>query len=148
MQAQTPVGTRTLPWAVYGISGGECGGARFLYLFSEASGVEAPLFALDGVDHVEVMISSSMDMWPDDFIGTGPAEVTAHFDGQSASIAGEITILQYDSGSEDTLWCEPEATPVMPDAHISFTIALKADGWDIAGEVMADYCPALSKFCP
>ena len=89
-----------------------------------------------------------MDMWPDDFIGTGPAEVKAHFDGQSASIAGEITILQYDSGSEFTLGCDPEATPVMPDAHISFTIALKADGWDIAGEVVADYCPALSKICP
>lgn len=148
VQAQTPVGTRALPWAVYSISGGECGGARFLYLFSEASGVEAPLFGMDGVDHLEIVISGHMDMWPEDFIGTGPAMVNAHFGGQSASIAGEVTILEYDSGSEDTLWCEPETTPVVPDAHISFTIALKTDGWDIAGEVVADYCPALSKFCP
>lgn len=89
-----------------------------------------------------------MAMWPNGFIGTGPAEVTAHFDGQFASIAGEITILEYDSGSEATLWCDPESTPVMPDAHLSFTIAVKADGWDIAGEVVASYCPASSKFCP
>ena len=148
VQAQTPVGSRALPWAVYGISGGECGGTRFLYLYSEAAGVEAPLFDMDGVDHLEITLSSYMDMWPDDFIGTGPAEVKAHFDGQSASIAGEITILQYDSGSEGYLWCDPEGTPVTPDAHISFTIALKADGWDIAGEVVADYCPALDKICP
>lgn len=148
VQAQTPVGTRALPWAAYGISGGECGGARFLYLYSEASGVEAPSFELDGVDHLEIMINSYRGMWPNDFIGTGPAEVTARFDGQFASVTGELTVLEYDSGSEDTLGCTPEMTPVMPDAHISFTIALKADGWDIAGEVVAGYCPALSKFCP
>lgn len=148
VQAQTPVGTRALPWAAYSISGGECGGSRFLYLYSEASGVEAPLSEMEGVDHLEIRISSSMDMWPNDFLGTGPAQVTAHFDGQFASIAGEITILEYDSGSEDTLWCDPESTPVMPDGHLSFTIAVKADGWDIAGEVVASYCPALDKLCP
>jgi hypothetical protein len=148
VQAQTPVGTRALPWASYSISGGECGGTRYLYLYPEASGVEAPLFDMDGVDYLEITISAYMNMWPGDFIGTGPAEVRAHFDGQSADITGEITVLQYDSGSEDTLGCLPEETPVMPDAHISFTIALKTDGWDIAGEVVAGYCPALSKFCP
>lgn len=148
VQAQTPVGTRALPWAFYSISGGECGGMRYLYLYPEASGVEAPLFDMDDVDYLEISISAYMNMWPGDFIGTGPAEVRAHFDGQSANITGEITILQYDSGSEHTLGCLPEETPVMPDAHILFTIALKADGWDIVGEVVAGYCPALSKFCP
>ena len=148
VQAQTPVGTRALPWAAYGISGGECGGERLLYLYPEASGVEAPLFSMNGVDHLEITISTYMDMWPNDFLGTGPAEVKAHFDGQSAGVAGEITVLEYDSGSEGSQWCDPEATPVMPDAHVSFTIALKADGWDIAGEVVAAYCPSLDKLCP
>ncbi|MDC0721667.1 hypothetical protein [Nannocystis bainbridge] len=148
VQAQTPVGTRALPWAVYSISGGECGGQRFLYLYPEASGVEAPIFEIQGVDHLEIAVSNYMGMWPSDFLGTGPAEVWAHFGGQSANITGEITISEYDSGSEDTLWCDPEVTPIVPDAHVSFTIALKADGWDIAGEVVANYCPELNKLCP
>jgi hypothetical protein len=148
VQAQTPVGARTLPWAVYSVSGGECGGARFLYLYPEASSVEAQSFEMDGPDYLKLTVSTYMDMWPNDFIGTGPAEVEARFDGQFANTTGEITILEYESDSEDVLWCDPEATPVVSDAHVSFTIALKADGWDVAGEVVADYCPALNQICP
>lgn len=45
-------------------------------------------------------------------------------------------------------WCDPEVVPVETDAHFWFTVALKADGWDVAGQVTADYCPALNRICP
>ncbi|WAS91751.1 hypothetical protein [Nannocystis punicea] len=150
VQAQTPVGARTLPWAAYSVSGGECGGALFLYLYPEASSVGTPSFEMEGPDYMKISVSMYMDMWPNDFIGTGPAEVEVRFDNEFANITGEITILEYDGGfsEDDVLWCDPEATPVMPDSHVSFTIAFKADGWDIAGEVVADYCPAMNQICP
>lgn len=148
VQAVTPVGARALPWAVYSISGGECGGARYLYLYPDASGVDTQYPDLPFTDYIEISISTYMDMWPNDFIGTGPASILAHFDGQSANTEGEITVLEYNGFSENTLWCDPEEIPVIRDTHISFTIALAAEGWEIAGEVVANYCPALNSICP
>lgn len=148
LQAETPVGARALPWAVYSVSGGECGGAFFVHLYPEASGVDTQWPELENVDYLKLEVSSYMDMWPNGFIGTGPVWVEAHFDGQFANTEGEITILEFDDDPENIAWCDPEATPVMLDAHVSFTIALKSDGWDIAGEVLANYCPALNQICP
>lgn len=148
VQAVTPVGTRSLPWAVYSISGGECGGRIALYLYPQASDVDTGHDKQHVVEHMEILVSSYMGQWPDGFIGTGPATVAAQFDGQSASVEGEITILEYVGSPEEPLWCDPEETPAASDAHVSFTIALKADGWDVAGEVLASYCPALNTICP
>ena len=72
----------------------------------------------------------------------------AHFDGQEAEIEGEITIHEYVGFPEEPSWCDPEELPLMSDALISFTIDLKADGWDLAGEVVASYCPELNQLCP
>lgn len=148
VQADTPVGARTLPWATFSVSGGECGGSRLMFLYPEPSGIGTDWGEIDNIDYLRIDISAYMNMWPNGFMGTGPAAFLARFDGKVAMTEGEITILEIDDDVEDILWCSPEDVPVDIDAHVTFTIALKADGWDVAGQVTADYCPALNQICP
>jgi hypothetical protein len=147
VQATTPVGVRALPWATLSVSGGECGGSIFMDLFTDSSAIGVEWPELNGVDHLRISASSYMDMWPNGFMGAGPVWVEASFDGQSAMIEGEITILEFVDDPEGG-WCDPDRVPIESDAHASFTIALKADGWDVAGQVLANYCPALNQICP
>lgn len=147
VQAATPIGAAALPWASFGESGGECGGSIFMYLFPDAASVGLTWVELEGVDHLRVTASSYLDMWPDGFTGTGPVSIEAHFGGQLAMIDGEITILEF-VPEQDGGWCDPEMLPFETDAHVSFTIALKSDGWQIEGQVLAPYCPSLNVICP
>lgn len=148
VKAVTPIGARTLPWATLSESGGECGGTIYMDLFPDVTSIGVTWAELDGVDSLRIAASRYMDMWPDDFLGTGPVSIEARFGGQVAMTTGEITILEFVPEMNGAGWCAPESIPYESDARVVFTISLQADGWDIAGEVLAAYCPSLNVLCP
>lgn len=146
VEAKTPIGMKTFEWAVYAVTGGECGGGRFLYLLEEPGQIEAGMEESIMGSFIKLTANLNDPMWSNGFVGTGAVIVEANIDGQLAVADGALTITEFDDSGREEL-CDPDM-PVDITTHVKFEISLQQGDWDIQGQGMGYYCSDFSVFCP
>lgn len=146
VDATTPMGTRKFEWAVYAITGGECGGGRFVHLLAEPQQIEASSEEWMMGDWITLTANLNDPAWTNGFIGTGPVIVEANIDGQYAVTDGDLTITEFDDTDLDE-FCDLDM-PADITTHVKFEISLQQNGWDIQGQGLGYYCSKFSLICP
>lgn len=141
VSGMTPFGPIDLPWAWYGEGTGQCPDLRFMRILPNAE-----LHPNEQLRHLYV--SMDTDKWKNGFQGPGPVWVEVWENGKGSLGTGTIDVLSYDP-AEEPLWCQPGDPVVMTDAKFvaTFTVKDVQNGWDLAGEVTATYCPIFNELC-
>lgn len=121
----------------FGIHGGECGGHSVLRGGSLALGHEVG-------PRLEIYVDSSLAM-----PGTFPAVVHGgRRAGEDGDGRGSVDVVTPSMGPFEPSWCTPGDPVVMTDLDDELSFPIAAEGWDVAGKVVALYCPQLNVFCP